>query len=57
MYRDSDGWKPVSGPSRGGIVKDEYNKVTFQPVMATALRIEVRLQRDFTAGILEWKVN
>ncbi len=57
MYRDRDGWKPVSGASRAGTVKDEYNKVTFQPVSATALRIEVRLQGDFTAGILKWKVN
>jgi hypothetical protein len=57
MYRDGDGWKPVSGASRAGTAKDEYNKVTFQPVMATALRIEVRLQGEFTAGILEWKVN
>jgi hypothetical protein len=36
---------------------DEYNKVTFQPVKATALRLEVRLHGDFTAGILEWKAQ
>jgi hypothetical protein len=57
LYRDSEGWKPVTGVSRAGTAKDEYNKVTFQPVVATALRLEVRLQEDFTAGILSWKVD
>jgi hypothetical protein len=57
IYRDNEGWKQVSGASRPGTVKDEYNKVTFQPVKATALRLEVRLHGDFTAGILEWKAQ
>jgi hypothetical protein len=55
LYRDREGWKPVSNMSKPGTVRDRYNEVTFQPVAATALRLEVRLQPDFSAGLLRWK--
>jgi len=57
LYRDGDGWKPAAAALRRGIARDEYNKVTFPPVAATALRLEVRLQKDFSGGILEWRVK
>jgi hypothetical protein len=31
--------------------------VAFEPVTATALRVEVRTAGDTAAGILEWKIN
>ena len=57
MYRDREGWKPVAEASRGGTVRDRYNKITFAPVTATALRLEARFQPDFRCGILELKIN
>jgi hypothetical protein len=50
-------WKPVEGASPCGVEKNKYNKVTFPPVEAAGLRIEVELQPNFSGGILEWKVT
>jgi hypothetical protein len=57
LYRDRDGWKPVESMSRPGRARDQYNQVTFQPVTATALRLEVKLQPNFSAGVLRWNVR
>jgi uncharacterized protein len=39
------------------VEKDKYNTVSFEPVTTSALLVEVDLQPNFSAGILEWKVN
>ncbi len=57
MYKDSDQWKPVAGASGYSVGKDKYNRVTFDAVETDGLRIEVELQKGFSGGILEWKVN
>jgi len=56
QYRAGDQWLPVSNPSGYGTALDQYNEVTFDPVTTDALRVSVRLQRDYSSGILEWKV-
>jgi hypothetical protein len=37
-----------------GTALDRFNEVTFEPVMARGLKLEVRLQNGFSGGILEW---
>jgi hypothetical protein len=59
LYKDGNEWKPVK-PAAGaeyGIARDAFNKVTFEPVTTTELRLEATLQEDFSAGILEWRVG
>jgi hypothetical protein len=50
-------WKPVEATSPYGVQKDAYNKVTFEPVTTAALRLEVTMQTQWSAGIQEWKVR
>jgi len=57
LYRDGEAWKPVTAAGEYGVKRDEYNRVTFDPVTTNGLRIEVELQQGFSGGILEWKVN
>jgi DUF1680 family protein len=57
MYRDGDDWKPVESADRFGVQPDQYNRVSFKPVQTDALRIELDMAPQFSAGILEWKVN
>ena len=57
LYKDGDEWKPVEGASECGTKRDAFNRLTFKPVQTTALRLQVQLQPDVSAGILEWKVN
>ncbi|HWI58407.1 MAG TPA: beta-L-arabinofuranosidase domain-containing protein, partial [Bacillota bacterium] len=56
LYKEGDAWKPVAAAAFG-TARDAYNQVTFKPIQTTALRIEVKLQPEFSGGILEWKVG
>ena len=50
-------WKPVPGADAFGTEMDRFNRTEFSPVRAKALRIEVRLQPEWSGGILEWRVG
>lgn len=56
-YKDGNRWKPVTGASAYGIQLDQFNRVTFDPVDTTALRIDVQLQPKWSGGILEWRME
>jgi len=57
FYKDGDEFKPVTGAGAYGTQKDKFNKVTFDPVRTTVLKIEAHLKPGFSAGILEVKVR
>ncbi|HXI91315.1 MAG TPA: glycoside hydrolase family 127 protein [Blastocatellia bacterium] len=57
LFKDGDQWKPVENREAYGVEKDRYNKISFKPVTTSALRLEVTLQPNWSAGIQEWKVK
>ena len=57
LYKDGEEWKPVVNKSEYTTFVDEYNHVEFEPVTTSALRLTAKLQKDASAGIIEWKVN
>ena len=57
FYRAGGEWKLVTGASAYGAEMDRFNRVTFDRVGTTALRLEVQLQPDWSGGILEWRVE
>jgi len=57
LYRDGDQWKPVEKAGPCGVEKDKYNRIGFQPVTTTQLRLEVVMQPGWSAGIEKWKVK
>jgi hypothetical protein len=57
LYQDGAEWKEVAKPSGYGIDKDTFNKVTFEPVLTSGLRMEAKFQDGTSAGVLEWRVN
>lgn len=57
LYMKDGQWVPVSNTSAYEIAKDKYNTVTFEPVTTTALRLEVQLPKDNSAGVHEWMVE
>lgn len=57
QYREDQDWKPVKATNEPGVAKDTFNRITFEPVTTTELRIVVRLQPGFSGGILEWRVG
>jgi hypothetical protein len=50
-------WKPVQASAPFGTARDRYNVVTFTPVTASALRLELVMQPKVSAGVQEWKVK
>jgi hypothetical protein len=57
MYKQGDRWKQVPNEGNYSVDKDKFNKVSFDPINTQSLRIEVQLQPDFSAGILEWRTD
>ncbi|HEY3739507.1 MAG TPA: glycoside hydrolase family 127 protein, partial [Bryobacteraceae bacterium] len=58
LYKDAAGqWVPVNGSSAYGVDKDKFNRVTFQSISTSGLRLEVTMQPKFSAGLQEWKVK
>jgi DUF1680 family protein len=57
LYKDGNDWKPVEAAGDFGMAKDAYNKVRFKPVTTSALRIELVMQPNVSAGVQEWKVK
>lgn len=56
-YRKGSAWIPVNNLNPYGVEKDKYNQVKFSPVVTTGLKIELRCQEKFSAGIQEWRVK
>lgn len=57
LYKDGEQWKPVQATSDYGLERNRYNRVTFQPVTTTALRLELQAQPNVSQGVQEWKVK
>ncbi|TAL03941.1 MAG: glycoside hydrolase family 127 protein [Verrucomicrobia bacterium] len=58
VYRDANNqWQSVANASEYVIKKREPVRVTFDAVTTKALRLEIQLPKDFSAGIYEWEVE
>jgi hypothetical protein len=57
QYRVGDAWKPVESLTPYTTSRDVFNRVKFHSVTTTSLRLDVQLQPEFGAGVLEWKVE
>mgnify|MGYP005831401663 CR=1 FL=1 len=57
LYREDGQWKPVENLTPYLVSKDAFCRVEFKPVTTDGLRLEIQAQKDFAAGVLEWKVR
>ena len=57
LYKSGGEWKPVEAAGSYPVEKDRYNQVTFKPVTTDAMRLEVTMQPQWSAGLQEWKVK
>ncbi len=57
LYKDGDAWKPVPNPSGYGVAKNQYNRVTFDPVKTTELKIEIQFQAGRCGALIRWRVE
>jgi hypothetical protein len=56
-YRTGGEWREVTGARGYGTELNQFNRVDFDPVQTTELKLEATLQEGFSGGILEWRVE
>lgn len=57
LYQDeAGGWKPVEGAADYPIRKRNPVSIRFKPVLTKAVRLEIDLVKDFSAGLYEFEV-
>jgi len=57
LWKDGETWKPVAGAKGGGVERDRFNGMTFEPVVTRELKLDIQLQEGYSGGILEWIVG
>jgi hypothetical protein len=56
LVKDGDAWRPVTPLGAYGVATDDWNRIGFEPVTTTSVRLEVALQPGYSGGILEWRL-
>ncbi|MCF6332172.1 MAG: glycoside hydrolase family 127 protein [Draconibacterium sp.] len=57
LYKSGEKWLEVNAETPYPIIEDKLNKLVFDPVTTSSLKLEVRLSKTYSAGIHEWIVN
>lgn len=57
LYKSGEEWLPVKNTVSYEIAKDKLNEVHFEPVLTSAVKLEVQLPEDSSAGLYEWSVE
>jgi len=57
VYKKGIAWLPVKPKGEYGIKKDRFNRLEFEGVTTTALRLKIRQPDDFSTGVQEWVVR
>ena len=52
-YLDGETWQDVREASTYGVGRDTFNPTCFAPVTTTALRVEARMRKGYSGGVLE----
>ncbi len=57
LWWDGAHWELVKSSDTYGAQLNEFNRITFQPVITSRIRLLAQLQPNFSGGILAWKVS
>ena len=58
FYKDDAGaWQEVPNPDRYPVMKGAPCTVNFTPIETTAVKLEVVINKDKSAGLYEWEVE
>jgi hypothetical protein len=57
LYKSGSQWKPVRTLNPYAVTKDGWDSVAFEPVTTDAVRINVKLKKEFSSGIHEWIIE
>jgi len=57
LYLNGNVWTPVSSKSAYTVTRNGWDSLDFNPVNASAIKIKVKLNKDYSGGIYEWIVE
>lgn len=57
QYKSGNEWLPVKATTEYKVTKDAWNEVKFEAVETSALRLKIKICKDFSSGIHEWVVK
>ena len=57
LYLKDNVWTPVRARNPYKVTKNAWDTLAFDPVMASSIKLKVKLNRNFSAGIYEWIVE
>lgn len=57
LYLTGNVWKPVKIRKPYMVSKNSWDSVLFSPVTASALKLKVKLNRNYSAGLFEWIIK
>ncbi|MDD4646298.1 MAG: hypothetical protein PHY99_09970, partial [Bacteroidales bacterium] len=57
LYKKGGSWVEVKTRGEYGVKKDQYNKLEFEPVTTTGLKLDIRQPDNFSTGVQEWVVK
>jgi hypothetical protein len=57
LYLSDNIWKPVRAKTKYTVTRDGWDSLQFVPVKTVALKLKVKLNKDFSGGLYEWTVE
>jgi len=57
LYLSGNIWKPINAKVSYKVTKNNWDSLIFEPVKTSAVKLRVRLNRDYSGGIYEWIVE
>ncbi|MFO7755699.1 MAG: glycoside hydrolase family 127 protein [Bacteroidales bacterium] len=57
LYMDKGSWVPVETSGEYSVTLDGWDKIDFEPVETTAMRLRIKLNENFSGGVHEWIVE
>ncbi len=57
LYLKNGKWKEISKHGNYPVLKDEFNSIEISNIKTKAMRLVVKLQDNYSGGILEWKLD
>lgn len=57
LYKKGEQWLSVQSRDTFAVQKDAFNKIAFEAIRTSALRLEFKSQVEYAAGVHEWRVQ
>ncbi len=56
-YLKNREWKEISKHGAYPVLKDEFTSIEISSIKSKSIKLEIKLQENFSGGILEWKLD